>query len=561
MTNRGFKKLLICLLLFLPFILPACETSDNQSTVTPKPRLILQITVDQLRGDMPMRYEDSLGSGGFRYLMEQGTHYTNVHFQHADTETPVGHASLFTGTTPAHHGIVAGNWLDRQTGKVVYNIEDDRYPLIGQEPKKGAGRSPNNLLSSTIGDEMVISNNRRSRVFSVSVKDRGAVLPGGHAGKAFWFSKRNGSFESSTYYYPEYPEWVKEWNAKKSADTYKDTQWELLNDRATYVHGDMDDRPYELDYFDLGTTFPHPFKGSSPYYYAALTFTPMGDVLVAEFAKAIIENEDLGGDEFPDLLAISFSATDYIGHVFGPSSLEAEDNILRMDRLLDDLFRYVDARVGLQNTLIVLTSDHGMCEAPEYMQSFGWEVGRLTSETIPKGTVRQAVQKRLGIENEVIQLYEHPYVYLNEEEIRNTRYSVAEVERIVAEEIVKIPGFHAAVTRTDMEKGTLAPTLLNKKILNNFHPHRSGNVHVVAEQFWYFAYEMDDVTQITAIHGSPWSYDSYVPLFFAGHGIPAQTVARAVTPYDIAPTLAAYLKIKPPSGSIGIPLVEVLRKK
>jgi predicted AlkP superfamily pyrophosphatase or phosphodiesterase len=560
MKAKNSKKFYLCLLLLLPFVLPACESVENHPSVAPKPRLILQITVDQLRGDMPMRYMDRLSSGGFRYLMEYGTHYTQAHFQHADTETPVGHASLFTGTTPAHHGIVAGNWLNRQTGEIVYNIEDDRYPIIGQEPKKGTGRSPRSLLSSTIGDEMVISNSRRSRVFSVSVKDRGAILPGGHSGKAFWFSKRDGSFESSTYYYSEYPDWVKAWNAQELADTYKGSQWELLNDISTYVHGDMDDRPYELDYFGLGTIFPHPFEGSSPYFYSALTFTPIGDVLVADFAKAIIDNENLGTDEFTDLLAISFSATDYIGHVYGPSSLEAEDNILRMDRLLNDLFRFVDDRVGLENTLIVLAADHGMCEAPEYMQSFGWDAGRLTSATIPKGSVRQAVRKRLGIQNEVILLYEHPYVYLNEEEIHKTSYRVDEVERIVAEEIIKIPGFHAAVTRSDMENGTLAPTSLNRKILNNFHPHRSGNIHVVAEQFWYFAYEMDDVTQIAAIHGSPWSYDTFVPLFFAGHGIPAQTVSRAVTPYDIAPTLAAYLNIKPPSGSIGNPLVEVLTK-
>ena len=165
-----------------------------------KPKLVLQITIDQMRGDFPMRYKDRLGEGGFRYLMEKGTHYTNAHFQHADTETPVGHAALFTGTYPAYNGIVAGNWFDMDKGRVIYNCEDDRYPMIGKEPALGKGRAPTNLLSSTIGDELVISNNSQSRMFSVSIKDRGAILPGGHAGKAFWYSKSNGSFESSTCY-------------------------------------------------------------------------------------------------------------------------------------------------------------------------------------------------------------------------------------------------------------------------------------------------------------------------------------------------------------------------
>ena len=526
-----------------------------------RPKLVLQITVDQMRGDMPMRYKDRLGEGGFRYLMEKGTHYLNAHFAHADTETPIGHAALFTGTVPAHNGIVAGNWLDKDLGRIVYNVEDDRYPEVGKEPQKGKGRSPKNLLSSTIGDELVINNNGRSRVFSISVKDRGAILPGGHAGKAFWFSKSNGAFVTSTYYYKDYPEWVKKWNAQKLADRYKETSWELMYDASTYMFGKMDDRPYEQDYFGMGRTFPHPFPSDSPYYYAALSLTPPGDELVAEFAKTLIANESLGQDEYPDLLAVSFSSTDYVGHVWGPSSLEAEDNVLRLDRLLEDLFRYVDTHVGLDNTLIILSADHGMCEAPEFMKSWGFEVGRLTSATIEKGTIRNAIKDSLGVPAEVIQFYQHPYVYLNESEIEKTEYTVAQIEKAVAEEILKIPGFVAAVTRTDLINGTLAPTPLNKMIQNNFHPKRSGHVHVVADQFWYFAYEMDDVTELAAIHGSPWRYDTYVPIFFAGHRIPIQKIARPVTPYDIAATIATYLEIKPPSGSIGIPLVEVLPER
>ena len=555
MKARLFPFVMIPLLVLVFSALAVAGTDAG------KPKLVIQITIDQMRGDYPMRYKDRLGEGGFRYLMEKGTHYINAHFQHADTETPIGHAALFTGTYPAHNGIVAGNWFDMDKGRVIYNCEDDRYPEIGKEPAQGKGRAPTNLLSSTIGDELVISNNGQSRVFSVSIKDRGAILPGGHTGKAFWYSKSDGSFVSSTYYYKEYPGWVKQWNAKKLADKYKDTSWELLHDVSTYVFGKDDDRPFEIDFLGLGTTFPHPVKGDSKYFYGSLVATPFGDELTADFAKTLIKEEKLGLGKNTDFMAISFSVTDYIGHLFGPSSLEAEDNVLRVDRLLADLFRFIDEQVGLDQTLIILSADHGMCEAPEYLQSLGFEVGRLTSETIVKGSIKNALEARLGVPEDVIRLYEHPYVYLNEEEIQKTKYSIAEVEAAVAEEIIKIPGMIGAVTRTDLLKGSFAPTPVNMKILNNFHRKRSGHIHVIAEQFWFFYYAMETTPEIAAIHASPWTYDSYVPLFFAGNNVPAQQIARPVTPYDIAATIAVRLEIKPPSGSVGTPLVEVLKGK
>jgi len=560
LMNTKYMKGALISLVVLPLLVLGFSPLSVAGTVPEKPKLVLQITIDQMRGDFPMRYKDRLGEGGLRYLMEEGTHYTNAQFQHADTETPIGHSALFTGTYPAYNGIVAGNWYDLDKGRVIHNCEDDRYPIIGEKPEEGTGRAPTNLLSSTIGDELVISNNGQSRVFSVSIKDRGAILPGGHTGKAFWYSKSDGSFISSEYYYKDYPEWVKQWNAKKLADKYKDRSWELLHDASTYVFGKDDDRPFEVDTFDLGTTFPHQTKGDSKYFYASLIATPFGDELTADFAKTLIKEEKLGQGKETDFLAISFSVTDYIGHFFGPSSLEAEDNVLRVDRLLADLFKFIDDQVGLDRTLIILSADHGMSEAPEYMESLGFEVGRLTAETITKGIVKKGLTDRLGVSGDVIRLYEHPYIYLNEDEIGKTKYSVAEIETAVAEEILKIPGIIGAVTRTDLLKGAFAPTEVNMKILHNFHSKRSGHIHVIADQFWYFYYQMEPSEKVAATHGSPWTYDSYVPIFFAGNGIPSKRIARSVTPYDIAATIATYLEIKPPSGSVGIPLVEVLEK-
>jgi len=252
-------------LAILSFGLQAQESSPV------KPKLVLQITVDQFRGDLPTRFLDRLGEGGLRYLIENGTYYSNAHYRHANTETAVGHATLFTGADPSRHGLVGNNWIDPLTGESVYNTEDDRYHLIGKDPKPHEGVSPHNLLSTTIGDELVISNAGRSRVFSVSVKDRGAIIPGGHAGKAFWYSKSSGKFVTSTYYYDEYPEWVNNWNNANPADRYRGKTWYLLHDRSTYVAKNIDDRPYEADFQPLGRTFPHHY-GDNKYLYLILHF-------------------------------------------------------------------------------------------------------------------------------------------------------------------------------------------------------------------------------------------------------------------------------------------------
>jgi len=524
-------------------------------------KLVLQITVDQLRGDLPTRFLDRLEEGGFRYLLDNGTYYSNAHYRHANTETAVGHATLFTGADPSRHGIVGNNWIDPATGKSVYNTEDDRYHLIGKDPKPNEGVSPHNLLSTTIGDELVISNAGLSRVFSVSVKDRGAIIPGGHAGKAFWYSKSSGKFVTSTYYYDEYPEWVKKWNNAKPADQYRGKTWDLLHDRSTYLAKNIDDRPYEADFKPLGRTFPHQY-GDNKYLYLILSLSPAGDELTLDFTKTLIENENVGQGDAIDFLAVSFSSTDYIGHLFGPSSLETEDNILRLDRILAELFEFVDKKVGLENTLIVLSADHGAPEAPEYMTAIGMESGRFDFTYFrEQGPLNKVLMERYG-RDDLIATHSHPYLYLNMAAIAEAELDIDEVERFIASEVMKIPGIAYAQTRSDLIAGRISNSPLQIQIRRNFHPIRSGNIHLIQEQYW-FLHSTDEAQKmglegIAAIHGSPWVYDTYVPIFFAGNGIPAQTITRRVSPTDIAPTIANYLNIKFPSGSIGNPLQEVM---
>ncbi len=536
------------------------------------PRLILQVTVDALRGDLPRRYAHMLGDGGFRYLMDQGIDYTNAHYRHANTETIVGHVSLATGTVPAAHGMVANVWFDRELDRTTYNIEDARYHLLTagadvdqkteidptQRAAKVDGRSPAAILSSTFSDELAVHYGGKSKIFGVSVKDRGSVSLAGHAGKAFWFSKSTGEFVTSNYYYGQYPPWVTTWNVAKPPLAYAGKFWELMHAPSSYLFGDADDKAYETDFPGFGRTFPHPFGAADDKYFTTrLTLSPAGDELTLDFAKALLVNEQLGQDEVPDYLAISFSSTDYVGHIFGASSLEAEDNLGRLDRTIADLLAYVDDKVGLANTLIVLSADHGQPEVPGHLHERGIEDAHFfDTDALDKTPAIAALKKKFGVGEELIEAYSQPYVYLNLDLIREKGLDQAAVELAVAEELEKFDGVAAAVSSTALRTASLPDTLLMRSILRNFHPKRSGDIYLVFEPN-VFINDFDGLT-VASTHGSPWRYDTFVPVIFAGAGLQPKKVSREVTPYDIAPTLAAYLGVKPPSAAIGTPLSEVM---
>jgi predicted AlkP superfamily pyrophosphatase or phosphodiesterase len=547
-------------------------TGSAAATSAAPPRLILQITVDALRGDLPRRYAHVLGEGGFRYLMEQGVDYTNAHYLHANTETIVGHVSLATGSVPAAHGMIGNVWFDRAQGRLVYNIEDADYHLLSadsdvdqtteidptQKAAKVDGRSPRAILSSTFGDELAAHTAGRANIFAVSIKDRGAVSLAGHSGKAFWFSKASGEFVTSNYYYDAYPQWVNDWNAAKLAGVYAGKSWELTYDSSRYLFADADDREYETDFPGFGRTFPHPYGAADDKYFTTrLTLSPAGDDLTLDFAKTLIDAEQLGQDEIPDYLSVSFSSTDYVGHVFGASSLESEDNIARLDRTLADLFEHIEKRIGLDNTLIVLSADHGQPEVPGYLHSLHnhgahyIDPGEFDTEP-----AIAALKKQFGLGEELIQQFSPPYLYLNRELIRDKGLDQAVVEAAIAEELVKFDGIAFAVSSSALRKAALPDNELMRKIRRNFHETRSGDIYLVFDPN-VFINDFDGLV-VASTHGSPWRYDSYVPVIFAGAGLEPARVSRAITPYDIAPTLANYFGIKHPSASIGEPLPEVV---
>lgn len=536
-----------------------------------KPQLVLQITVDGLRGDLPYRYRDRFGAGGFRYLLKNGAVFTNAHYQHANTETIVGHTTLATGAFPADHGMIGNLWLDRKTSELSYNIEDSEYAVVGsgsfvdkkteidptQKAARTDGRSPRAILASTFSDELLVSTNGKAKVFAVSVKDRGAVPLAGHGGKAFWFNKKDGHFISSSFYYDEYPAWVTEWNTRKNADTYLGKSWQLKDEPETYLLKESDDRPFEIDLKGYGRVFPHSFGNDPKYFYTFLTLSPVGDMLTLDFAKSLVKNEKLGKDDITDYLSISFSSTDYVSHIFGPSSLESEDNLLHLDRTLADLFAFIEEEVGIANTLIVFSADHGNPEAAEQISSYGIETRRLSPERVDTDEIFGALKAEFGLGKDLITIYYHPYIYLDRSKIAEMGLEQQKVEQVIADEIKKIQGIALAYSSTAIRDGEVIDSQISKQVANNYHPERSGDIYVIQEPYTHLV--SDESTPLASMHGSPWRYDTYVPIIFAGASVEAARIDRLVHPVDIAITLSNYLEIKPPSSAAGVVLDEVIK--
>lgn len=556
-------------ILLMTFCLPVLANTQEHTSPT-KPSLVLQITVDGLRGDLLERYKHNFAKRGFRYLMDQGTHYTNAHYEHGNTETIVGHVSLATGAPPSVHGMVGNIWYDRQKERLVYNVEDDSYSMLTigagvnqstevdptQKAAQKDGRSPVPILSTTFSDELRLSNNGQSKAFSVSIKDRGAISLGGHAGKAFWFSKSKADFVTSNYYYDEYPQWVTEWNDSNIPAQYSGKRWEMSLPREQYTLQEISDE-HKVDLAGFNRSFPHPYGPESyPYFPTMLTLSPAGDEITANFATTLLKEEMLGLGQHTDYLSVSFSSNDYVVHMYGSNSLETEDNLIRLDNTIAKLLETVDQQVGLENTVIVLSADHGVPESTPVANQLGLKNAQyFNKNALVSEVLLKKLKHEFGLDDSAILLYAQPYLYLNHEMIKEKGVSLGEVQRVVADEIAQIKGVAAAVTSEDIKNGRVQNSRVTTLVENNYHPTRSGDVYIVFEPRSYIN-DMDGIT-IASTHGSPWRYDTHVPIIFAGYDIKAQTISREVTPYDIAPTLSNKLGITLPSGATGTTLKEV----
>jgi predicted AlkP superfamily pyrophosphatase or phosphodiesterase len=531
-------------------------------------KLILQITVDGLRGDLLQRYQRNFGEGGFNYLLDHGVVFTNAHYRHANTETIVGHATLATGAHPEVHGLVGNVWFDSETGELAYNIEDPDKPLLptresaqeseqvdpAQKQSRTQGRSPVAMLVPTFSDVLGIAQAGKAKIFAVSGKDRGAVPMAGQVGKAFWFSTDTGDFQTSTYYYDEYPDWVRDWNNQRHAESFSGAEWGLLRNPEHYLFGDQDDRPYEVDLKGYGRTFPHRFgEAVDPLFATRILVGPAGDRLTMDFSRALIDAEELGQTGTTDYLSISFSGVDACNHFFGPSSLENEDTVVQLDGILAELLQHVDQNVGLDNTLIVLSADHGMAEMPEYASENGYAAGRLYNEEVCDRANDLGLEL-FGIDG-LCKTFFRPSLYLDLALISSSGLEASKVARALADALSREPGIGLAKATVDLVSRHY--TGIAGMMKRNVHPDRSGDIYVAQSPYWF----MFSKGSVAAMHGSPWSYDTHVPVIFAGHDIEPAQVDRLVQPADVAPTLSAFLGLVHPAGAQGSVLPEALGAK
>jgi arylsulfatase A-like enzyme len=547
------------------------------------PRLVVQVTVDQMRGDALPRLRGRFGEGGFRRLLEEGVVYAQANYRHSTTFTAVGHATLFTGAGPNGHGLVGNSWIDPQTGEEVYCVEDSRHQLFGARTSAHSGTSPRNLVGGTWGDELVESSGGTARVLSVSIKDRGAILPGGKLGLACWYSKSTGRFVTSSFYAESLPGWLADWNAAHPPSELEGLTWELLQPIESYHAGGRDDRPGERPPVGFDRSFPHELGAERAA--ALLAYTPFGDERTVDLALAGRRALELGEDEVTDLLAISLSCTDYIGHAFGPGSLEAEDNLLRLDRTLARLFRALDDEVGAGSYLVVLSSDHGCDRVPEERHAAhcgseppvaeGWHSRRAGSLLLERdgdlccgvgrhypselfAAAEAEARRALGVEPggaSWVLGFTNPCLYLDRAALGECGVDRATAADALARALELHPGIARAATRDDLLAGAAGDRLL-AMMARSFRADRSGDVMLTPAPYWFL---YPDPLEDAAMHGSAHRYDTHVPLIFWGAGVgEAATLQRSVGPEDLAPTLAALLGIEAPPACDGAVLLEVL---
>jgi predicted AlkP superfamily pyrophosphatase or phosphodiesterase len=517
-------------------------------------RLVLGIVIDQFRYDYLTRFEDLFGARGFRLLLREGAVFTNANYVYLPTVTACGHATFMSGSIPAVHGIVGNEWFDREAGRIVTSISDDNVKLLGGQGEEPA--SPSRMIGSTVGDQLRLTNNGRSKVLGISLKDRAAILPAGkHPNGAYWFDSTYGTFVSSTYYFPDLPAWAKEFNQNNRPDKYFGARWDRLLPAVAYQRSLPDDSPYERS--PRGNTFPHIINGgeSKPgkLFYEHFEESPFANEYTAAFAKAAIEGEKLGQDDYPDLLTLSFSANDKVGHSFGPNSQEVEDITLRTDRVLSDLLSYIDQKVGLANTIIVLTADHGVAPIPEYSRDIGLGGGRIEGKSIADA-IQTVLSKRFGT-GTWIRAAVNGNIYFDYDVVERQSANRQEVERASCEAALKVQGVGYCFTRTQLLSGPSSSHWFSRQAANGFYAQRSGDLVIVLKPFYLQGAEAG------TSHSTPYSYDTHVPVIFYGAGIPAGTYSNPSSPSDIAPTLSFLLKIEPPSNTIGRVLTEVITTK
>lgn len=538
------KIQIISILIQLIFIqiTPAQEIS--------KPKLVVGIVVDQMRYEYLSRFNQFYGHDGFNRLMHDGSNFTFAHYNYDFTSTGPGHASIYTGTVPFYHGLIANDFYDKQKRKMTNCVEDNYYTTVGSDDKEGE-KSPKYLLSTTITDQLKLFTNGRSKVISVSLKDRGAILPGGHlADGAYWYDEKTGDFITSSYYMSSLPQWVEDFNKRKLVEQYLSEDWNLLLPLKNYLINPADNSEYEKDRFkENKTSFPHSFKNlKGEELYREFQNTPYGDQILIELIKAALQNEKLGLGEETDFLAVSFSATDHIGHEYGTYSYEMMDAFIRLDKQITELLNTLDQQVGAGNYLLFLTTDHAALETPAYLRDNRIPTGEInyqhTLDSLKSFSLREFGDEKL------IASFSNKQILFDRDLIKKQNLDIHEIERKFVDYLRDtFPQIQSIFSRDDLEKLCASRDPVNY-LLNGFNPAKSGDL-VFNLLPGYLINFQEKGTQ----HGSPYAYDTHIPMIFYGWHVPAQTNNEPVFIVDIAATLADLLKITDPSACIGIPII------
>ncbi|HEY4539243.1 MAG TPA: alkaline phosphatase PafA [Faecalibacter sp.] len=529
--------------------------SAYAQTPTEKPKLVVGIVVDQMRWDYLYRYQDRYTNDGFKRLLNEGFSNENTYIPYVPTYTAIGHSTIYTGSVPAIHGIAGNDFIIQATGQDMYCTQDDEVNGVGATSKAGK-MSPKNLLVSTVTDQLKLSNNFRSKVYGVSLKDRGGILPAGHfADAAFWFDGESGNWITSTFYMNELPKWLKKFNEKKLTEKYLD-QWNTLYPIETYLQSEKDGNTYRSTYKGLDQMkFPYDLKKlKKENGLGLIRSTPFGNSLTKDIALAIIENEKLGQSEHgvTDFLAVSFSSTDYVGHQFSPNTIEAEDTYLRLDKDLGEMFTYLDQKVGKGQYLVFLTADHGGAHNPKYFQDKKGNAGYFPTSDVKK-VLNAKLTKEFKVDD-IVRSLSNYQVHLNYSVIASNDLDEDEIKEEIVKFMRKVEGVAFAVDMDRIGEASI-PALIKERMINGYNRKRSGAINYILEPQWYGGKQNAGGTT----HGTWGSYDAHIPFVLMGWGIKPGKNYNPVHMTDIAPTVAALLQIEEPNGNIGKPVTEVFK--
>lgn len=546
------KPLLLAIIILFSFTSFAQSPKPAPAINAPeRPKLVVGIMVDQMRWDFLYRFYDRYAAnGGFKRLLNQGFTCDNTLIPYTPTVTACGHTCVYTGSVPAIHGITGNAWWDNRNLKYTYCAQDDSVRTVGNTG--GAGlMSPRNMLTTTVCDELRIATNFRSKVIGIAIKDRGGILPAGHsANAAYWYDSRTGDWITSTWYMNDLPQWVKDFNAKKFADKYYEKPWTTLYPINTYVQSTADEKKYEGRSFGDQKVFPYDLSRYIGKSYGVIASTPGGNTMTAEMAKAALTNEQLGADNITDFLAVSFSTPDYVGHSYGPNSIEVEDIYLRLDKDLADFFNFLDTKVGKGQYLVFLTADHAVAHVPGFSEENKLP-GRVLNDDPWRIELNKQLVQKYGAEKIAID-YSNNQISLNQPLIDSLKIDKEELKKYIISYVAKQKGISQVFALSDLMQVPMNEKV-RQMVANGYFPRRSGDIQIITEPGWI------DGGSTGTTHGAWNPYDSHIPLIFYGWKIKPGKTNRETYMTDIAATVAALLRIQMPSGCVGEPITEILR--